>query len=126
MPILTTLAAISMLRGADGEALPFSDAEILRGLLRDALSGEADSLLNEALAIADGLEALLNQYRRDAESSLDAYIEESSKKSISATELSKSLQRLDRERMRTLQKIIQLRESLFELLSDEQWQAVFN
>ena len=126
MPILATIAAISMLRGGNGKDLPFSDAEALRGLLKDGLTGEANGVLNEALEIADELETSLNQYRSRAESSLDAYIDESSKKYTSAAELIERLKQLDRERMQELQEIIQLRQSLFKLLSDEQWQAVFN
>ncbi len=126
MPILVTLATISMLRGGDGENLPFSDAEVLRGLLKDALAGESDGSLHEALAIAEDLGTSLNQYRSSAESSLDAYIEESSNRYTSAAELIEHLKQLDRERLQTLQKMIQLRQALFELLSDEQWQAVFN
>ena len=126
MPILTTLTVISMLRGGNGKDLPFSDAEVLRGLLKDALAEEVDGVLNEALAIADDLGASLNQYRSSAESSLDAYIEESSNRYTSAAELIERLKQLDHERLQTLQKMIQLRQALFELLSDEQWQAVFN
>jgi hypothetical protein len=126
MPILATLTVISILRGGDGKELPFSDAEVLRGLLKDALAEEVDGVLNEALAIADDLGASLNQYRSSAESSLDAYIEESSNKYTSAAELIEHLKQLDRERRQALQKMIQLRQSLFELLSDAQWQAVFN
>jgi hypothetical protein len=120
------MTVISMLRGGDGKDLPFSDAEALRGLLNDALAGEADGILNEALRIADELGASLDQYRSSAESSLDAYIEESSNKYTSAAELIERLKQLDRERMQTLQKLIQLRQALFELLSDEQWEAVFS
>ena len=126
MPILTTLAVISMLRGGDGKDLPFSDAEVLRRLLKDALAEEVDGVLNETLAIADDLGASLNQYRSSAESSLDAYIEESTNRYTAAAELIEHLKQLDHERLQTLQKMIQLRQALFELLSDEQWQAVFN
>ncbi len=126
MPILATIAAISLLRGGDGENLPFSDAKVLRGLLNDALAGEADGILNEALRIADDLGASLNQYRSSAESSLDAYIEDSSNRYTSAAELIEHLKQLDHERLQTLQKMIQLRQALFELLSDEQWEAVFS
>jgi len=126
MPILATLATISLLRGGDRENLPFSDAEVLRGLLKSALAGEVDGILNEALAIADDLGTSLNQYRSSAESSLDAYIEESSNRYTSAAELIEHLKQLDRERLQTLQKMIQLRQALFGLLSDQQWEAVFN
>jgi hypothetical protein len=126
MPIITTLTVISMLRGGDGKDLPFSDAEVLRGLLKDALAEEVDGVLSEALAIADDLGASLNHYRSNAESSLDAYIEQSSKKYTSTAELIEHLKQLDRERRQALQKMIQLRQALFELLSGAQWQAVFN
>jgi hypothetical protein len=126
MPVLATLAIINLFSGGDRENLPFSDAEFLRGLLKDALAEEVDGVLNEALTIADDLGASLDQYRSSAESSLDAYIEESSNKYASAAELIERLKRLDRERSQALQKMIQIRQSLFELLSGEQWQAVFN
>ena len=126
MPILATLATISLLRGGDRENLPFSDSEVLRGLLNDALDGATDSILNEALRIADELGTSLEQYRSSAESSLDAYIEKSSNKYTSAAELIEHLRQLDHERLQTLQKMIQLRQALFEILSDAQWEAVFN
>lgn len=126
MPVLATIAAISMLRGDDQIELPFSDAGVLRDLLNNALAGESDGVLHEALAIAAELEALLNRYRRSAESSLNTYIVESANRYTSAAELIEQLNRLDRERLQTLQKITRLRHSLLELLSDEQWQAVFS
>ena len=126
MPIVTTLSVIALLRGRSHEDLPFSDPRVLRGLLDDALAGDAVDTLKEALSIADELETLLKSYRASVESSIDAYILESSKGYTGAPELIVRLEPLDRERMRTLQMIIQLRQSLFELLSEEQWEAVFN
>lgn len=126
MPIVTTLTVIALLRGRSHEDLPFSDPRVLRGLLDDALAGDAVDTLKEALSIADELETLLKSYRASVESSIDAYILESSKGYTGAPELIVRLEPLDRERMRTLQMIIQLRQSLFELLSEEQWEAVFN
>ena len=126
MPIVTTLSVIALLRGRSHEDLPFSDPRVLRGLLDDALAGDAVDTLKKALSIADELETLLKSYRASVESSIDAYILESSKGYTGAPELIVRLEPLDRERMRTLQMIIQLRQSLFELLSEEQWEAVFN
>lgn len=126
MPIVTTMTVIALLRGRSHEDLPFSDPRVLRGLLDDALAGDAVDTLKEALSIADELETLLKSYRASVESSIDAYILESSKGYTGAPELIVRLEPLDRERMRTLQMIIQLRQSLFELLSEEQWEAVFN
>ena len=126
MPIVTTLTVIALLRGRGHEDLPFSDPRVLRGLLDDALAGEADDTLKEALSIADELETLLKRYRANVESSIDAYILESSKRYTGAPELIQRLEPLDRERTLTLQMIIQLRQSLLELLSDQQWEAVFD
>ena len=126
MPIVTTLTVIALLRGRGHEDLPFSDPKVLRGLLDDALAGDADDTLNVALSIADELDTLLKRYRFGVESSIDAYILESSKGYTGAPELIERLDPLYRECTRTLQMIIELRQSLLELLSDEQWEAVFN
>ena len=78
MPIVTTLTVIALLRGRSHEDLPFSDPRVLRGLLDDALAGDAVDTLKKALSIADELETLLKSYRASVESSIDAYILESS------------------------------------------------
>jgi hypothetical protein len=126
MPVVTTMTIIALMRGGGTQDLPFSNPEVLRGLLDNALAGEADGTLKEALTIADELETLLNRYRASVESSIDVYIEESSNRYTAAPELIERLEPLDCRRTRTLQTVIELRQSLFELLSDEQWEAVFN
>ena len=127
MPIIvsTTTAIVLLLRGGD-EDLPFFDPEVLRSLLDDALEGDDELILKEALTIADDLETLLNQYTTSVESSIDAYIEASSNRYIGASEVIERLEPLDRERALTLQKVISQRQSLFNLLSDEQWEEVFD
>ncbi len=127
MPIIvsTTTAIVLLLRGGD-EDLPFFDPEVLRSLLDDALEGDGELILKEALTIADDLETLLNQYTTSVESSIDAYIEASSNRYIGASEVIERLEPLDRERALTLQKVISQRQSLFNLLSDEQWEEVFD
>ena len=126
MPVLATMTIIALMRGGGTQDLPFSNPEVLRGLLDNALAGEADGTLKEALTIADELEALLTRYSASVESSIDAYIKESSNRYTAAPELIERLEPLDCRRTRTLQAVIELRQSLFELLSDEQWEAVFN
>jgi len=126
MPVVVTMSIITMMMGRRNQDLPFSNPEVLRGLLDNALAGEADGTLKEALTIADELEALLTRYRASVESSIDAYIEESSNRYTAAPELIERLKPLDNKRTQTLQTVIELRQSLIELLSDEQWDAVFN
>ena len=75
-------------------------------------------------AFAD-LDAQLNR-ASGADASIDAYIEESSNRYTAAPELIERLEPLDRKRTQTLQAVIDRRQSLFELLGDEQWEAVFN
>ena len=126
MPVVVTMSIITMMMGRRTNDLPFSNPEVLRGLLDNALAGEAEVTLREALAIADELETLLTRYRASVESSIDAYIEESWHLYTAAPELIERLEPVDRRRTRTLQAVIELRQSLFELRSDEQWEAVFN
>jgi len=126
MPVVTTMTIIALMTGRGTQDLPFSDPEVLRGLLDKALAGEADGTLKEALMIADELETLLTSYRASVESSIDAYIEESSNRYTAAPELIERLEPIDRKRTQTLQAVIDLRQSLLELLGDEQWEAVFN
>ena len=126
MPVVATMTIIALMTGRGTQDLPFSNPEVLRGLLDNALAGEADDTLKEALTIADELETLLTRYRASVESGIDAYIEESSNRYTAAPELIERLEPIDHRRTRTLQAVIELRQSLFELLSDEQWEAVFN
>lgn len=126
MPVVVTMSIITLMMGRRNNNLPFSNPEVLRSLLDNALKGEADDILKEALTIADELETLLTRYRASVESSIDAYIEESSNRYTAAPELIERLEPLDRKRTQTLQAVIELRQSLFELLSDEQWESVFN
>ena len=72
------------------------------------------------------LDTLLNQYTASVESSIDAYIEASLNRYVGAPELIERLEPLDKKRTRTLQKVIKLRQSLIQLLSDEQWEVVFD
>ena len=126
MPVVVTMSIITLMMGRRNNNLPFSNPEVLRSLLDNALKGEADDILKEALTIADELETLLTRYRASVESSIDAYIEESSNRYTAAPELIERLEPLDRKRSLTMQAVIELRQSLFELLSDEQWESVFN
>ena len=127
MPVVATITTISLLTGRGRqEELLFSNPARLRNRLKEALDSESYNTLKKALAIADELEIFLNGYRASVESSIDAYIDEASSRYTSAPELIERLKPLDRERTQTLQQIITLRQSLKQLLSEEQWRAVFS
>lgn len=125
MPFITTLTIMRMFRRSDNEDLPFFDPPLLRSLLDDALAGNDQETLKAAHKLVDELEALLSNYRATVVAGVDSYIEETSNRYITAPELIRSLKPLDNERMQTLLQEIELRESLFALLSDAQWEAVF-
>jgi len=107
-------------------SLPFTDPPVLRKLLEDALAEEAGTTLEQALAVVDELETLWNQYGAAVESTLQAYIEESANRYTGASQLLERFEPLDRERLYTLRQVIALRQALFALLSDAQWEAVFH
>ncbi len=126
MPILATIAVITLLRGGGEEqGKPFTDPASLRQRLEAALAGQADEKLRQALPLVDELESLLRRYQQKVDASLDTYIEESAERYLSAAELAERLAPFDRERSQILQKRIAMRQQLFELLNEEQWRAVF-
>ena len=124
MPIVTTMAAMAILRGAADEPQPFTDARALRRALRSGLSAE-EPVLAEALAIADQLQRVLEDYQRRIEATLDEYIAASADRYRSAAEVIPQLAGLDREREQLLAEIVAVRQSLYQLLTAAQWEAVF-
>ena len=125
MPVVTTMMIIALLRGGgDGDG-PFFDPEQMRDLLRDGLEGVADDELQRSLVIEDELESAMQRYRVSVSSSMDAYIEESSNPDTDATDLTKRLASLDRERTDIMMAIIGSRRRLIEVLDIEHWDKVF-
>jgi hypothetical protein len=125
MPVVTTMAAIAILRSSQREPLPFFDAELLRALLDNALAEGPPGTLDQADRIVEKLEDLLEDYRTSVVSSLDAYIEESANVSTTAADLIERIEPLDEKRALTLREIIDLRQALLDLLDDRQWAATF-
>ena len=125
MPVVTTMTIIALLRGGgDGDG-PFFDPEQMRDLLRDGLEGVADDELQRSLVIEDELESAMQRYRVSVSSSMDAYIEESSNPDTDATDLTKRLASLDRERTDIMMAIIDSRRRLIEVLDGEHWDKIF-
>ena len=125
MPVVTTMAAIAILRSSQREPLPFFDAELLRALLDNALAEGPPGTLDQADRIVEQLEDLLGDYRTSVVSRLDAYIEESATVSTTAADLIERIEPLDEKRALTLREIIDLRQALLDLLDDQQWAATF-
>jgi hypothetical protein len=122
VPVLATMAVLSLLGGDQELDAPFTNSTVLRSRLRDALSGNT---LEQSLAIADKLEALLDNYRSYVDASVDTYIAESANRYSTASQLIGRLQPADEKRMSAMKEVIAFRQELFGLLNDRQWELVF-
>ena len=122
MPVLATITVLSLLGGDQELDAPFTNSTVLRSRLRDALSGNT---LEQSLAIADKLEALLDNYRSYVDASVDTYIAASANRYSTASQLIGRLQPADEKRMSAMKEVIAFRQELFGLLNDSQWELVF-
>jgi hypothetical protein len=122
VPVLTTMTVLALLRGDQELDAPFTNSTVLRSRLRDALSGDT---LEQSLAIADKLEALLDNYQSYVDASVDTYIAESANRYSTASQLIGQLQPADEKRRSAMKEVIAFREELFGLLNDSQWELVF-
>lgn len=122
MPVLATMTVLSLLGGDQELDAPFTNSTVLRSRLRDALSGNT---LEQSLAIADKLEALLDNYQSYVDASVDTYIAESANRYSTASQLIGQLQPADEKRRSAMKEVIAFRQELFGLLNDSQWELVF-
>ena len=122
MPVLTTMTVLRLLGGDQELDAPFTNSTVLRSRLRDALSGNT---LEQSLAVADKLEALLDNYRSYVDASVDTYIAESVSRYSTASQLIGRFQRADEKRSYAMKEVIAFRQELFGLLNESQWELVF-
>ncbi|MEP5567677.1 MAG: hypothetical protein ABJN62_07585 [Halioglobus sp.] len=123
MPIVATMAILSLLGSEQDSSMPFTNPQALRERLNKGLTGET---LSQAMVIADKLETLLNDYRNEIDAAIDVYINESSKRYATADQLRPSLQPIDEKRLLVTQEVILLRQEMLILLSSNQWESVFS
>ena len=125
MPVLATIATITLLRGGGNSAGPFFDPEILREMLSESQEYVDYNEMQSALSIAERLESLLEHYSSKVEKSIDAYAEELSNPETNATDLIARLEPIDRERAQVLRSVIEYRGQLLGVLDASSWTAVF-
>ena len=126
MPVLATMTILALLRGDSSADQPFFDPALLRELLAEGLDGEPGERVAEAMALADELETLIDNYIARVDSVIDGYIDVSEDPRANAATLNGRLAALDKERSKLMREIIRIRRSLAGVLSGEQWQAVFD
>ena len=123
MPVLATLAIINLLFGSDSEGVSFLDPDALRARCMDEIE-DADTR-ERAVKLTEELQRLAHRYEDAVSATLDAYLAESVKWESSANGLIELLEPMDSVRVRTLQEIVRVRQSMLEILTVAQWNRVF-
>ncbi len=123
MPVLITIATVNALFRPGSEQASFLNPDALRERCRDQI--EDTETRARAMILAEQLQRLARQYQKAVVASVDAYIAESVKWESSASGLIEQLQPWDSARLRTVQEIVRIRQSMHELLTTEQWNRVF-
>ena len=122
MPVVATITLITMLRGGAGNSGLLNPAW-LRERIQDEL-GDSPSL-KEALALVDKLDQLESRHNEAVGTSLVEYTWESERVETDADDLLEILAPRDRERLAVLNEAIAIRQSLLELLNEDEWEDVF-
>ena len=122
MPVLATIATINLLfRG--GTTASFLDPPTLRDRIESELTGS--DARDRALSLVDELEQLTRRYDESLAASIEAYVSESTKAASRAEDLIAILGPWDHTRGETLHEIAQIRQTMLDLLTAEQWERVF-
>lgn len=124
MPILTTIAILNMFSTSDPEVVSFLNPEALRVRCMDEI--EDIDKRKRAVKLTQELQQLASQYEKAVVATVEAYIAESVKWESSANGLIELLEPWDSTRTRMLQEIVQVRQSMREILTAEQWNRVFS
>ena len=123
MPVLATLAITNLLFGSGSEGVSFLGPDALRARCMDEIE-DADTR-ERAVKLTEELQRLARRYEDAVSATLDAYLAESVKWESSANGLIELLEPMDSVRVRTLQEIVRVRQSMLEILTVAQWNRVF-
>lgn len=124
MPVLITIATINALFRISADGASFLDPDALRARASDVIE-DADTR-EQALQIIADLQSLARKYENKVKETVDLYLAESVEWDSSATKLIQLLEPMDVDRIRTLQDIVQARQSMRDLLAAEQWNRMFS
>ncbi len=124
MPVLVTIATINALFRVSTNGVSFLDPDALRARVSAVI--EDTDTREQALQKIVELQGLAREYNDEVAATVDLYLAKSAAWDSSATELIKLLEPMDVDRIRTLQDIVQVRQSMRDLLTAEQWEHVFS
>ena len=122
MPVLITITTISYLFFRGGSSASFLAPSALRKRLEKL---PADPSRDEALEIADQVDALARDYDQATERATTTYAEDVLNHASSADSLIALLKRHDEERGEVLRRLVRLRQEMLEGLSEKEWRKVF-
>ena len=123
MPVLITIATVNALFRRSSDEVSFLDPDALRARCNDVI--EDTETRERAVMLTEQLQQLARQYDNAVAASVNAYIAKSAEWDSSANDLIERLQPWDNARLRTVQEIVRVRQSMRELLTTEQWRRVF-
>lgn len=123
MPVLITIATVNALFRPGEEQASLLNPDKLRARCMEEL--DDTETRHRAVMLTDELQRLARQYEKVVVASVNAYIAESVKWESSASGLIEQLQPWDSARLRTVQEIVRIRQSMRELLTTEQWKRLF-
>ena len=123
MPVLITIATVNALFRPGSEQISFLDPEALRTRCNEVI--EDTETRARAVMLTEELMRLAQQYDLAVAASVDSYLAKSAQWDSSANDLIELLQPWDSARLRTIEEIVRIRQSMHELLTTEQWNRVF-
>ncbi len=126
MPVLVTLAAISLLRGGEGPPLPFFDSDLMVDMPRDGLEEADPETRDAALAITGSIRKQMSAYREQVLAGMEAYERNAVSGKLDLEALAADLDPYDRQRTDILHAVVRYRRELMNLLDEEQWAKVFD
>ena len=121
MPVLITITTVSLIfRGGKGAS--FLSPAGLRTRVEKLPEGDGREL---ALSLVTRLEGLAQDYEDGAKANIAEYVDLAAEWHSSADALMQIRMPMDPLRTQTLMAVVQLRESLLEALTPEEWKNVF-
>ena len=126
MPVVATMTLMALRERSQANfPQPFTDPRELKERLRAALVDAPETIQEQAYAIADTIEESLRTQRKIGEASLARYIDNMETRYWRAEELEDVIEPMDRARRESLYGMVEQREALRSILTEEQWEATF-
>ena len=122
MPVLATIAAVSFLFGRSRKKASLLDPAGLRAKIEKLPEGPSRT---KAIALVDSLDRLAAEHDAATDAAIKAYITDVEKYTTSTDQLVEDFKPLDQARTRVYQELIEVRQTLIDTLSPEEWDKVF-